>query len=310
VSSPFWRLEYLDLYDALNEEIWARSQDVQSDIDPPASLRHVGAIGAQQAMIPSREESAPSILPWVPDIVGKNWRSSHALHVIGAAYAGFIRELSGRGGCLPLALYQDADSSRRFQEAFLPAVVRDDRDYYGPIDDLCSQFVSPDSISIFDLCRVSLVQRAPGGLGRRDSSKTTDLRKRADVYSHYSETEPAATWLWRRIVESDASLILALGYIAEHGLLRLFARNGFSVRDASSYWQAKDAPGWATRYGDPQRQLGYWLNAERWWTIEGTVAGVARSWHLIPVFHPAARAKDPGYVRTSGLLKRVIARVY
>ena len=309
MSSDFWRLEYLDLFDALNEEIWARSQAVQNDLDPPSTLSQVGAIGAQQAMIPTPDASAPSILPWVPDVVGKNWRSSQALHVVGAAYAGFIRELSGRGGCLPLAHYQDADSPRQFQEAFLPAVVQGDRDYYGPIADLCSQFVSPDSLSLFDLCRVSLVQRSAGGLGRRDSSKGTDLRKRTDVYSRYSETEPAATWLWRRIVESDASVLVALGHIAEHGLLRLFARNGCRVRDANSYWRAKETPGWARRYADQQRQLRYWLDAQRWWTIEGNVAGVARSWQLLPAYHPAARAQDPGYARTSGLLKRVLARV-
>jgi hypothetical protein len=309
VSSRFWDLEYLDLVDSLNEEIWARSRDVQNDIDPPLTLTHVGAIGAQQAMVPSPDASAPSVLPWVPDIVGKNWRTSQALHVVGAAYAGFIRELSGRGGCLPLAHYRDADSPRRFQQAFVSAVVGGDRDYYGPIADLCSQFVSPDSISTFDLCRVSLVQRAPGGLGRRDSSSSGDLRKRADVYSRYSETEPAASWLWRRIIESEASVILALGSIPEHGLLRLFARHGCSVRDANVHWRPKETPRWAMRYADPQRKLGYWLDSTRWWTIEGTVAGVVRSWHLVPVFHPAARTMDPGYARTRHLLNRVIANV-
>ena len=47
----FWSLEHLDLADPLNEDIWVRSPAMQRAVQSPTTLRHPGALGAQQAML-------------------------------------------------------------------------------------------------------------------------------------------------------------------------------------------------------------------------------------------------------------------
>ena len=69
----FWALRNIDTRDALNEAMWAESPDVQATIQPYRDDWRVGEIGAQQAM------RAPRRLPWVPDLVGVNWRSERKL---------------------------------------------------------------------------------------------------------------------------------------------------------------------------------------------------------------------------------------
>src|SRR4030095_14884020 len=94
----FWR--DLTTEDAVNEEIWARSPDLQRHIQPPEALQLAGAVGAQQAML---LDDPHGVLPWVPDLLGMSWRERDALLVVGSAYAGFIAECSTRHRCLGIA---------------------------------------------------------------------------------------------------------------------------------------------------------------------------------------------------------------
>ena len=88
-----------------------------------------------------------TVLPWVPDIVGKEAEGSDAILIFGAAYAGFIREYSGRGACLGLADYakfaldDGGDNWTGFQGAFLENVVAPDFVYYGRLASLFSSLV-------------------------------------------------------------------------------------------------------------------------------------------------------------------------
>jgi hypothetical protein len=92
--------------DVVNDAIWQHSIAAQSSIQNPKRLVGEGCIGAQQAMMcagVTPSISAASILPWVPDLLGKHWKSTDAVFVVGSAYAGFIREFSGRSCCMSLS---------------------------------------------------------------------------------------------------------------------------------------------------------------------------------------------------------------
>jgi uracil-DNA glycosylase len=111
-------------------------------------------------------------------------------------------------------------------------------------------------------------------------------------------------WTWRRITESWAECIIALGSIAEHGLLRLFIRHeakiSCNVPPLTQQRQEQNLPPcWVDRPADPGRPLRYWLELGRWWTI--SIPG--RDIRLLPAFHPARIDDyDPGYERTGKAL--------
>ena len=96
--------------DDVNEEIWSESSSVQESVQPLCDLRKLNAIGAQQGMIDPDPESDPpatceTLLPWVPDLLGKNWRAEDSILIVGSAYAGFIKEYSGNVGCISAITY-------------------------------------------------------------------------------------------------------------------------------------------------------------------------------------------------------------
>jgi hypothetical protein len=64
----FWDRRLFDFDDTLNLDIFARSASIQrTQVGMPV------VVGAEQAMLSS------SPLPWIPDVVGKNWRSVDAI---------------------------------------------------------------------------------------------------------------------------------------------------------------------------------------------------------------------------------------
>jgi hypothetical protein len=150
---------------------------------------------------------------------------------------------------LPLASYTSATSVGEFQERFLKSVVERCAAYYRPIAGLASAAGGTAGIPLFDLCRASFVERgAEQSLHRRtDRSVDGVVCKAAAVYERYVESDDAADWLWSRITGSAASRIVALGRIAEHGLLRLFARHDLRISPSSApstEWKPKrGAPG-------------------------------------------------------------------
>jgi len=161
-----------DPKDHINERLWATSVTIQRAIQEPRDVASPDDIGAQQAML-----RGDSVLPWVPDIVGSQWRHRDALLVVGTAYAGFISEFSGRHqkNTIALSKYYDLASQPVgiFQTQFLETVVSGDYAFYDPVADLLEGLVDPVKVALFDLCRASFVRRGHGYERRIDSSKET-----------------------------------------------------------------------------------------------------------------------------------------
>ncbi len=281
--------------DKINDAIWFESPARQRSIQPPECLAAPGAVGAQQAMV-----SADDILPWVPDLLCENWIAPETILIVGSAYAGFIREFSLRTATMPLGVYRTAGIWQEFQERFIEYVVRPDQNYYGPLTRLGGGTLR--NLVLLDLCRASFVQRGAASGPRRDESKDSILNKNAATYSRYVDIQ--ADWTWQRIVESRARRIVALGSIAEHGLLRLFTKRGATIAEADRTVSIKSRADnvWPLHYAVRGRTFGYWLDHQTWWTVTHTVNGQKREWKVLPTLHPARMHDDPGYMRTAKLL--------
>jgi hypothetical protein len=302
-----WNAAHFRSTDDLNQEIWRSSPGLQLSLDPPEGLSLVGSVGAQQAMLHDRSLTPSGVLPWVPDLVGVDSDDPAAVIVVGSAYAGFIQQYSGRRKSMPLANYLASGSAQEFQTAFLREVVGNDASYYGPLRRLCSSLPAPGFTSFVDLCRVSLVRRGIGSSNRTDSSSSSEIGRDAMAYVRYAENRPAANWLWHRFVHSGAKRIVALGHVAEHGLLRMFAKRGMRISERQTELTINQADNrWATKYADPGRQLSYWLDNGTWWTVRGVVDGRERAWKVLPVYHPARHSvHDSSYDKTRALIDRM-----
>jgi hypothetical protein len=293
MNSPFWSMEELDLDDSLNKEIWRDSPREQEQIQPYRADWHAGAIGAQQAM------RHPYRLRWVPDPVGRDWKSRDALFIFGSAYGPFVG-----GGDRPHEIDPtdyDCRSSAEFLERFLKSVVIT-RLYYTRVAELASTVVpSCRLLAPVDLCRVAFVRRDVS----RDRGGDRVANSAPELFSAFVESRAASDWLWRRLVDSEASALIALGTVAEHGLLRLFARHlqKCSIRDSQDVtirFSAKDGDlKWPSRYAHRLRKLEDRQRARvpPFWEIEGEVAGGAwRTWRLAVIPHPTgAWAQRSGY---------------
>jgi hypothetical protein len=303
-TTDFWGDYHFDFADALNEEIWLLSPEVQQQIQPWETLEQRDAIGAQQAMIDIKLLLERGPLPWVPDLVGKKCKDESGVVIVGHAYAGFIDEYSTREKKMPLRQYLVASSVQDFQEKFLKHVVRGDRHYYGPIQNLCSDLGSASRLCLMDLCRASFVKRGRGVPNRGDRSDSSIAKEDTESFERYVESPQAREWLWRRFASGQAKCVLALGTIAEHGLLRLFAARGMTITpffDSSPSEQGA----WVNAYAS--RKLSYWLKNKTWLTIRGQVDGIDRVWYVLPVYHPAAHENyDRDYKKTKPVLKQML----
>jgi hypothetical protein len=296
----FWSSESLAPDDALNEEIWTRSPLVQREIQSAVQAQAKG-VGAQQAMLlPDR------VLPWVPDILGTEWQHPAALLVVGSAYAPFVQGSAGRANAMRLDDYANAGSWQEFQQRFVAAVVRNDSSYYGPLAALAAATPSAQTCShfaLFDLCRASFVERSDSG-GFRGGDQVVGTH--CPLYERYVEHPVNRQWLWERLTRGQAGRIVVLGTIAEHGLLRLFERQGCAivVGGAKHGLGQNDAGAWVKRYAAKGRTLSSWLSpSAAWWTITATVNGSPRRWTLLPVAHPSARGAREGYRREVEVLR-------
>lgn len=279
----FWSPDHFDLEDELNRRIWDESPKVQRGIQAQQDVLSAGAIGAQQAMVCERT------LPWVPDLVGKDSRAEDGVLIVGSAYAGFISEHSTRARTMPLDVYEKCQTSSDFQRQFLECVIRRDHAYYGKIQRRAQKKWKPAQITLFDLCRVSFVRRSAVP---HEPHKSGDgiACARPDVFTRYVESVQPASWTWERILSSQAVEIIALGRIAEHGLLRLFASKGMRIQnDAGAEFVLLKSRGgsWVSEYADSRFKLGYWEKRRSGWHIEGG----SRTWKLSPRYHPSARAQ-------------------
>lgn len=318
MANGFWDLANFKVADAINAERWTRSPQLQFEIQPPVELTAPGSVGPQQAMLepdPALGIDHNSVLPWVPDLVGNDAGGEHAILLFGAAYAGFIREYSRRGACLALADYVStakhcgSDGWAEFQRLFLENVVRPDAAYYGRLASLLASVgVAASRIVLADLCPNSIVKRTVKNNRRSDDSQQPSGKDRASTFCKYVTHPTVAGWTWRRIIESRASSVIALGHIAEHGLLRLFRENGAAISCGGHNWNqsghVKNSTVWVRRYAHPAKNLGYWLTPGRWWTVStpGTTVRV------LPVYHPStADNYDPSYSRTKNAVAHFLS---
>ena len=308
---PFWNANPFDLNDPINNEIWGGSPALQREIHLPGAIRVAGAFGAQQAMLTPGivpGVGPETILPWVPDLAGKKWKEKASVFVVGSAYAGFIKEYSGRPATMNLCCYASANSSRMFQERFLKDVVEPDEAYYGKLAILFQNIRRASQLCLLDLCRASFVKR-----GERPpfdvASETTVLQPAWTSYRQYVEANDA--WTWRRLnpLRKQPIRIVALGYVAENGILQLIRR-----QLAGEHLEIHDSVGhalqqgwwnnaWNYGYADVGRPLHYWFHNHRWWIIRSKDC----EWRVLPIYHPAyVNQHDPNYFSTREVLKQFL----
>lgn len=286
----FWSLDNLDLTDPLNMEIWSRSTIEQERIQPYRNDWQCGEIGAQQAM------RFPFKLPWVPDPVGYDWNKHDALLVVGSAYGPFIGG-DGRKHEIEPQLYA-CQTCEEFGKVFFEKVIRQ-RLYYTRVRDMASAVInSCRLIALFDLCRVAFVRRAPG----RDKGGDGVANCAPELFTQYVESQKSNEWLWQRVLKSEASTILALGTVAEHGILRLFARNLQDVLisdsgDSTIIFSNTADHRWPARYAHTRRKLTdrKAMPSPPFWKVTGrTETGLHRKWNVAVTPHPTGARGNYG----------------
>jgi hypothetical protein len=326
----YFETNKLDLQDAINQHIWSKSVTVQAAIQDTNDLRQKDAIGAQQAMLsPVMPEG--SVLPWITDMVGRDWRAESAMLVIGAAYAGIINEFSRRTGSIALAEYcrLSKQAAGDFQKRFVETVVQDYTSYYVPVSQLLDGVVDLTHLALFDLCRASFVKRGGDGNRRKDSwSARKTICVAPALFSDYTEwwADPEGedvgpgAWTWLRIRQSSASSVVALGQIAEHGVLRAFQRNLKNPKivlrcDPEVSPQINlNSSSWSNSYAHEWYKMQHWVpfpgdqtvdpnpNEVDWWCVTGIVDDRERAWKVLPIYHPSQN-QDTDYVQSRKRLK-------
>lgn len=317
-ADDFWEDGHLQFTDDINTDIWNRSPSEQYAVQEPATLRLPCAVGAQQAML----DEPP--LPWVPDVLGRQWRGADTIIIVGSAYAPFVQGISNREATMPLLAYR-SPTADEFLPSFLKHVVRPDADYYNKIALLAKDQGTAATIALFDLCRASFTVRgtrvnrdldraaestfkAPKGSGQEGQARAAQSRQ---TFTKYVESTKQREWTKRRLEQTLATRILALGSIAEHGLLKFFYDAG--IRDITqrskpvTRWSPNGAAAdkWVLHYAKRRQSLGQWLTDDDWWVIKGQINGQNRTWHLLPTLHPCRNTKDPTYNRTRELLRKM-----
>jgi hypothetical protein len=316
--------------DAINTDIWRLSRTIQLAI----LQGKVGTCDAQQVM-PKPEHrilfGPDNPLPWVPDLVGAHFSEGQGVLVVGSSYNGFITGYSARKRTMNPRTYADCRDNetsglKAFTEEYLRSVVVDDEDYYGPILRQLSRMagIEPEQICLTDLCKASFVERGRSfHVGcRGDIGNDSVVRNHWERWTRYIQESPdipPATcapyrWIWGRI--QQAKTIIALGTIAEYGILKVFYAMAATPRVTSNREPnirpdagplRSDRP-WKYAYACPTRKLRDWLTVGDWWRLEAGPSGPPRRWSLLPVYHPAVvgRQGDTGYSQASALLARMI----
>ncbi|GBE56345.1 hypothetical protein BMS3Bbin16_00549 [archaeon BMS3Bbin16] len=311
--SDFWEDECnFDFDDKINEEIWRNSPTFQKEFGVDLS------VGAQQAMIEEDDRNIVpfGVLPWVPDILGAKWKSSKSIHVVGEAYAPFISEYSqyGRKKTMTLSDYAEADLNK-FQKVFLEKVVNNDQNYYEPIARLVEDFIHPSQLSCFDLCRVSFVQRRYKN-GRRSDKVSISEKPELELYDKY--VNQGSNWSWNRLDSSKTKIIIALGWRAEHGLLRLLKSKRMRILHTKDQTQPKFPAKWMNSYAHNNYQLGSWIKGGgSWWEAQENEGHGSIRFKILPVYHPSSynrvnprtgKKNDENYKGAKRTLKKIITQ--
>lgn len=271
--------------DALNEEIWSESPRVHASIQKAHSAWQIGDICAQQAMC------GLTSLPWVPDLVGVDFHRPGAVLVVGMAYSGFVQRVGQSRGEIPVDRYQNYGSTAAFCADFARSVVPAYR-YYGNLLAALPPEVGPRRVAFTDLCRVSLVRVGARG----DSSSGIERADRA-LFCRYADHPNNLDWHRRRLVDSGVRVVVALGHVAEHGLLRLLRdRVGCRVETTGNsrvrFTRSSGPQAWCTAYAHDERQIGTWDVTLDWWRASGACG----QWAVVTIPHTSEAAVQPVHV--------------
>jgi hypothetical protein len=318
--------------DPINRRIWTESVALQRKIVEHSTQPL--QVGAQQAMPKPAHEgsfSAQDPLPWVPDLVGSRFgTSAGSLLVVGSSYNGFIEGYTGPNAVMPLRDYVEAKRAgmyglQRFVTEFRACVVDPNENYYMPIlrDLLAGAGCDLDACCLTDLCKASFVLRGAGTGTENRGDKGSD----PVVEGYWDEWVPYVTsmtgtegdtplpyqWLWQRM--QQCRVIVALGTIAEYGVLKVFQHMARSPR-AWSWEDSRVVPDhptmtaevsdWEYGYASSERRLRDWLNGEDWWLLSDS--GMRPRWFLLPIYHPAyaiVRGHDRRYLNTLPRVRRM-----
>ncbi len=314
-----WNIDDFDLDDTLNQEIWRNSPKLQRDVhaqtNDDGERRFNGDFGCQQAMLGDAGfDENP--LPWVPDLVGKDYGKKGSLLIVGSAYAPFIRGYGNAGerNAIPKLAYRWASAMRSgdFQELFFDEVIHADKSYYWQIERLLAGIAEnlflPRKYCLTDLCKGSFVKRKivevnpyPNEphyfsyeVSRRDKGGDGDVRRGANVFHAYFSDHRSGNWLWKRITNGKVKAILALGSIAEHGILKLMVEKGCAAEttrgdnfNGGPLAEPNANGDWVRSYAHNGWHLGDWAQRQdSCWRISRQ----RRKWRLLPICHPSRHA--------------------
>ncbi len=289
--ADYWSKDNFKLNDALNGELWDNSPMLHRLAHSANGMPQSCDAGLQQAMI---DPGFTKIRTWVPDLVGKDWQDKEAVIVVGSAYAPFIGEHSSRVATMSLNEYVSCINFEDFQQTFLRKVVQRDQNYYGKIPGKLPQYCEARHLVVTDLCKGSFCVRGEHtGSGDRYVGGDKTAEQHCERFEMYTERSAMSDFTWRRIMGSESSTILALGRIAEHGLLRLFAHHGMDIAHSATgtLWTltTTKAGKWVQAYADHRRTIGQWIETGDYWLILDIQRD--RSWKVYVRSHPNARRR-------------------
>ncbi len=211
-----WADKHFDFEDTLNAEIWRES---------PARGARLAAANDRVSAGGWQDRWASPPLPWVPDLVGRQWRERGGVVVIGSAYAPFVGGSAARPAAMPLSSYASARSAAEFGSRFLASVMRPDASFYGGLRELLGAIVEPERLVLTDLCRASFVEQRPDGIFGGDEV----VRRHSTVYDQW--VDAGSDWTLRRVRESGAKVIVLLGGLAWRTFQRVARLGGATVSD-------------------------------------------------------------------------------
>lgn len=319
--------------DKINIRIWTESVVLQKFISAMESDPNVGA---QQAM-PKDEHrhqfSAKKPLPWVPDLVGPEFgKANPSVLIVGSSYNAFLDDYSSRQGTMPLADYVNARDTptvknglTKFFASFIRGVVNDTA-YYARIRRLLAKAEIPRThVCITDLCKASFVQKAENNGARSDSGGDNLIKGHMEQWQCYVLGAPNENpntaplpyqWLGERI--EKAQIILALGKLAEYGVIKVLKRQAPGLRIKTHQFpyrqpnqvSLESGRNWAYESAMLGRTVNSWLQPGDWWNLDDPDLGKSRQ--LLPCVHPGAwrvQEQEDNYVQKYTCLLRIMAAV-
>jgi hypothetical protein len=195
---------------------------------------------------------------------------------------------------MPVTDYVEAkkagtDGLDTFMANLQEKVIRRDENYYQPILRclLPEAGCNPGFCCLTDLCKASFVRMGdgPDKGNRGDEGSDAVVKKNWRQWLPYvaglpnggADTPLSYQWLWLRM--QRCRVIIALGTIAEYGLLKIFLRMAADPK-AWSWGDATVMPdhptmtaqvsNWEYGYACSQRAIAKWLGQEDWWNRPGT----------------------------------------